>query len=50
MLTMMKQYKIMISDRDYSSWSFIDCETRAEILPPFCPELENVNPIKDKIF
>jgi len=47
----MRQYKILISDREYSSWSFIDCETRAEILPTFCPlGLETVNPIKYKMF
>jgi exoribonuclease R len=46
----MNQYKIMISDRDYSSWSFIDCKTHSEILPTVCPGLETLNPIKDKLF
>jgi len=47
----MKQYKIIIENRNYSAWHFTDPYTNIKInIETECPELLNLNPIDYKLF
>ena len=47
----LKQYKIIIENRNYSSWHFVEPCTNIKInIETECPELVNLNPIDYKLF
>ena len=47
----LKQYKIIIENRNYSSWHFVDPYTNIKInIEIECPELVNLNPVDYKLF
>jgi exoribonuclease R len=47
----LKQYKIIIENRNYSSWHFVEPCTNIKInIETECPELLNLNPIDYKLF
>lgn len=45
---MKQQYKILIENRQYTSWSFLDPSTNMKIVD--VPELQQINPIEHKLF
>lgn len=46
----MKSMKILITDRNYASWQFYDSITNIEITSKDVPELQNINPLTEKMF
>ena len=47
----LKQYKIIIENRNYSSWHFVEPCTNIKInIEIECPELVNLNPVDYKLF
>jgi len=47
---MPKQYKILIGDRNYTTWFFSDIDANIDIRPDDDEELGKINPISQKLF
>lgn len=47
---MSKEYKVLINDRNYTSWVFHDMETNTDLLPETHEQLTKINPIQYKLF